>query len=93
MDKEWLMLHGVQGLAPARGRRRNACTGERWAIFKGSLKTLQMRFQAAFILLARVKSKLPFNQYSAVVGIAPRQSGGLHVASLAVQNVVYVQPE
>ena len=52
-----------------------------------------MRFQAAFILLARVKSKLPFNQYSAVVGIAPRQSGGLHVASLAVQNVVYVQPE
>jgi len=29
MDKEWLMLHGVQGLAPARGRRRNACSGKK----------------------------------------------------------------
>ena len=24
-----LILHGVQGLAPARGRRRNACSGKR----------------------------------------------------------------
>ena len=59
----------------------------------GSLKTLQMCFQAAFILLARVKSKLPFNQNGAVVGLAPRQGGGLHVACLAVQHMVYVQPE
>ena len=62
-------------------------------VILGSLKTLQMRFQAAFILLARVKSKLPFNQNGAVVGLAPRQGGGLHVACLAVQHMVYVQPE
>ena len=33
-------LRGVQGLAPARGRRRNACAGERlsYALLKGSLK-------------------------------------------------------
>ena len=62
-------------------------------VILGSLKTLQMRFQAAFILLARVKSKLPFNQNGAVVGLAPRQGGGLYVACLAVQHMVYVQPE
>ena len=32
------MLRGVQGLVPARGRRRNACAGKRQA--KGSLKTI-----------------------------------------------------
>ena len=31
-------VHGVQGLAPARGRRRNACAGKRWRMLKGSLK-------------------------------------------------------
>ena len=32
------MLHGLQGLAPARGRRRNACSGKKQATFQGSLK-------------------------------------------------------
>lgn len=37
--------------------------------------------------------ELSCNQYRAVVGFAPRQGGGLYVACLAVQHMVYVQPE
>ncbi|WP_369587072.1 hypothetical protein [Kingella oralis] len=44
---EWRMLHGVQGLAPARGRRRNACAGGKLAM--GSLKA-RFHFQAAYLL-------------------------------------------
>ena len=39
------MLRGVQGLAPARGRQRNACAGKRQA--KGSLKTSEASFSEA----------------------------------------------
>jgi len=39
------MLRGVQGLAPARGKRRNACAGIKQA--KGSLKTSEASFSEA----------------------------------------------
>ena len=43
---KWRILHGVQGQAPARGRRRNACAGKRQAM--SSLKPFHLPpFQAA----------------------------------------------
>ena len=69
---------GVQGLAPARGRRRNACTGKKSAMRQGSLKTECRKECGGECKTAqRSKDASPRNANGCCHTITPKTKGSL----------------